>query len=110
MEDSSQEHAAQEDSPAPEPFQIAFPPEIWGQITSYQSIYDLRILKLMGSKALWRRLCAPRAVSSVRVLICGRGLQSWPALLDEFRWLTSLSICCKDGSKITFAGTTLGRL
>lgn len=83
------------------------PPEIRAQITSYLSIYDLARMKNTGSKALWRSLCIPHAVSTLNVTLSPTSLKSWPVLLDEFRWITSLCFIDNIKSKHPFVGIRL---
>ena len=107
MDDSFFAQTLQEDSPGDRQRMFELPPEIWAQITCHVTIYDLGRMKNTGSKALWRKICEPRAVSTINVTISQTSLKSWPALLDEFKWITSLSFTYEIQSEHRFVGAKL---
>ena len=71
----------------------SFPPEIWGLITQYLSGEHIGRLKMTGSKILWQRLRAKRAVRSINFGKDSLIFKRWPAFVNELAGIEELEIC-----------------
>lgn len=71
-----------------------FPPDIWACIAHYLPIESLGVLKLCGSKYMWRLLATKNTVKAIIMNLDNFPWKSWPSFLNELPSFEELSITC----------------